>query len=58
VCCSEFFFNKDLFTPFQLTELSVKEFNYLLVSSPHLNVGLILSNNFNQVNRIFKKFLK
>jgi len=36
--CSESFFNKLFFAPFQRTELSVKESIYLLVSSLHLNL--------------------
>ena len=36
--CSEAFFNKEFFTPFQLPELSAKEFIYLLFSSSHLVV--------------------
>ncbi|MDF2648445.1 MAG: hypothetical protein K0Q73_4250 [Paenibacillus sp.] len=51
--CSEALFNKELFTPSQLTELSVKEFVYLLFSSSHLIVAIILSNNGCEVNNIF-----
>jgi hypothetical protein len=54
--CSEALFNKELFAPSQLTELSVKEFVYLLFSSSHLIVAIILSNNDCEVNNIFREF--
>lgn len=52
--CSESLFNNGFFAPFQLAELSVKEFIYLLVSSSHLNVAIIVSKKGRDVNTIFK----
>ncbi|RAP75051.1 hypothetical protein DL346_16805 [Paenibacillus montanisoli] len=52
--CSESFFNKKLFAPFQLPELSVKEFIYLLFSSSHLNISSIVSNIVRKVNMFLK----
>jgi hypothetical protein len=44
MCGSEAFFDTERFAPFQLPELSVKEFMYLLSSSLPFCIGNILPN--------------
>ncbi len=54
MCCSEALFNKRLFAPFQLPELSVKEFIYLLFSSSHLIITFIIYKKHSEVNPFFE----